>query len=493
MAGLAATETGTWAAAAREFDLAVEIDSTFALAYYELSRVYSGWGRSSDDPKEARDYAEKAWALRDKLGIKDRLRLEAWRQELKRQHKDALATYREMLTRWPDDRQLISNFAQALFYSTQLVELVEFCRETLLLYPDDAVFHGWLAGGLGFLGRFAEALEASRACVRLAPNSVGAWNELGQQFLQMGLPDSAKAALQRSLEISPHNVYAQRYISYCVYYSGDTERAIELQNRILERDDLMRGERIRFLSGHEGTPDLPQLHAERGQFRRALELFDVALPHAGDREMEVIVESRRNRWLLRTGQPEEVMRRSRDLIDRYPRRHLPTYEPLECLGRAQVALDSLAAARSTVAKLFALAEQTGLRSYQQRALKLIAEIALAEGNPEAALVALQEMDQLGIYRSAGLANIEWRESVSRAHRMAGRLEEAARVHEELLGFCRGHALSHYELGQIYEEMNRFDDAEQEYATFLEMWSEADEGLPQVEDARARLVALRARP
>lgn len=47
-------------------------------------------------------------------------------------------------------------------------------------------------------------------------------------------------------------------------------------------------------------------------------------------------------------------------------------------------------------------------------------------------------------------------------------------------------MSHYALGQIYQEMSRPADAEREFARFLEMWSDADEGLPQLVDARERL-------
>jgi hypothetical protein len=66
-------------------------------------------------------------------------------------------------------------------------------------------------------------------------------------------------------------------------------------------------------------------------------------------------------------------------------------------------------------------------------------------------------------------------------------------HRELLRFYGGHALSHYELGQLYEEMSRPRDAAREYAHFLEMWAAADEGLSQLVDARARLIAMESSP
>ena len=53
----------------------------------------------------------------------------------------------------------------------------------------------------------------------------------------------------------------------------------------------------------------------------------------------------------------------------------------------------------------------------------------------------------------------------------------------------GHAISHYELGQVYEQMKRPADAKQEYSKFLAMCSQADAGWPPVEAARKRLAAL----
>jgi tetratricopeptide (TPR) repeat protein len=98
------------------------------------------------------------------------------------------------------------------------------------------------------------------------------------------------------------------------------------------------------------------------------------------------------------------------------------------------------------------------------------------------------MKQQGV-GTGGYVDIDYRAVVARAYRMAGQLDEAAKAHREMLRIYGGHALSHYELGQIYEEMKRPADAKREYAKFLEMWSEADEGLPQLVDARKRLAAL----
>ena len=49
--------------------------------------------------------------------------------------------------------------------------------------------------------------------------------------------------------------------------------------------------------------------------------------------------------------------------------------------------------------------------------------------------------------------------------------------------------SFYKLGRVYEEMGKKDEARKEYAKFLDLWKDADLGLPEVEDARKKLNLL----
>jgi tetratricopeptide (TPR) repeat protein len=160
---------------------------------------------------------------------------------------------------------------------------------------------------------------------------------------------------------------------------------------------------------------------------------------------------------------------------------------LEIRARAAVALGDIDEARAAVDELQPAQEQRGAAALA-KALKVEAQIALAENQPDEALAALDKLGHQGVW-PGGFFDITYREDRARAHRMAGRLDEAAETHKELLKVYGGHALSHYELGHLYEEMNRPADAEREFTRFLEMWSEADAGLPQLVDARERLASL----
>lgn len=488
MAGLLALEKLNKQDAVRELEKAVEIDSTFALAHYELSKIYHTILGGIAQHKLTHDYAEKAWRYRAHLGVKDLLRLEAWREQINGRVEDAIGIYREMLLRWPDDRELLKELCRRLYYYWYFDEALSVSRQGLALYPDEWRFTDWCANSLGLLGRFREALEVQRSYRDQHPEEARAWIGVAWRYIEMALPDSAETASRRALEIDPNHIYPQYHISYCDYYRGNIQRAIETQERILARSDLVAGQRISLLTSNWFTPGLSLLYAESGRFERALEIFEEARRFVSDPEDEILIKLRRNRILLRLGRAEEVLRCARDVAGRSDSRQIlgnAAYSEV----RALVALDSLEAARSAQERILAL-EPTGGRAHLFPQGKIRAEIALAEGDPEAALATLHEMKRREMPQAAGLWNIEWREALARAHRMAGRLDEAAKVHEKMLREYRGHFLSHYDLGQIYEEMGRAADAEHQYEAFLRAWAEADEGLPQVEDAKQRLAKLR---
>jgi tetratricopeptide (TPR) repeat protein len=231
---------------------------------------------------------------------------------------------------------------------------------------------------------------------------------------------------------------------------------------------------------------LALIYAEAGRFNKALGLFEEARKYTSDIEEISRMERNRAYLLLRVGEAREVLDAAKDL-SKYTDSRYALNEAVELRAMALATLDSLEAAKSASAELESLEDSWG-RHAVLMASKVNAEIALTEGNPQEALASLHEMGAAPLC-GLGLFSIEYWEALASAHRMAGRLNEALKAHQEILQLHGGHALSHYVLGQIYEEMDRPADAAHEFTKFLEMWSNADEGLPQVEDAKKRLAAL----
>jgi serine/threonine protein kinase/tetratricopeptide (TPR) repeat protein len=472
-----------------ELERAVSIDSTFALAYYQLSKIHFFILGGAGQHELAQEYAEMAWKYRARLGSRDRMRLEAWREQIYGRVEDALDICREMLLRWPDDRDLLKELSRKYTFYWYFDKGLEIATQGISYYPDDYDFVYRAAACLSFMDRRREALELTRSYAERHAEDAFAWVGVAIRYIELAMPDSAEIAAQRALENDPSSFYAQGIAVDCEYLRGNLEGAIDSCDRLLARDDLLDSQRILILTNIVYYMNLPLLYMEGGQYDKAIEQFEKARQFVSDPGDEISIESNLNRILLRMGHADRVKRWAQAFSERTEDRR--GKKPGEILRiRALVALDSLETARSSYHQYVAdnIENGVGLADlYPQD--KLRAEIALAENDPETAITALGNMKRRGMTYGAGLWYIEWREMLARAYRMAGRLEEAAEVHEDMLREFRSHFISHYELGKIYEEMGRNKDAIDEYERFLEMWSQADEGLPQLEDAKSRLEYL----
>ena len=84
-----------------------------------------------------------------------------------------------------------------------------------------------------------------------------------------------------------------------------------------------------------------------------------------------------------------------------------------------------------------------------------------------------------------------------AQLLAGDYDAARKTYEEGLYLTLGKwlygilwAKSHFKLGEVYEKLGNQDKAIEHTEKFLDMWKDADPGLPEVEDAREALKRLK---
>jgi tetratricopeptide (TPR) repeat protein len=87
--------------------------------------------------------------------------------------------------------------------------------------------------------------------------------------------------------------------------------------------------------------------------------------------------------------------------------------------------------------------------------------------------------------------------LGRAHYKSGDLESARDQFEWItrMTYHRKeygdiYAKSFYMLGRIFEDLGNERKALENYEKFLDLWKNADPGLPEVDDARTRLAAVK---
>ncbi len=478
---LALERPGNEPDAIAELNKAVQLDSTFALAHFRLARAYFDLSGGHSQAGLPRAYAEKAWAHRDRMGIKDRMALEAFREQISNNVPGAIETYREIHSRWPDDLETLKNLTQYSIFYWYFEDALKLSKEGLDLYPDEEAFETYYPASLSWLGRPREALEASLAFVRNDPGNTALQDELCCRYLELGMPDSAEAISRRILRADPDNVEFLAIIADCAYARGDVNRSIELLEQLMKRPDVSDDWRVgRFVVGF--GPGLVQLPLEIGRFHKAFQLLAAAQKCAADTNSV----SFRGLLLTAEGQAEEAAKVARRAIERCGDTPAASWWRY-CLIEALVAADSVAEARSVLADINKRYDNY-IRPTKCLALLSSSTVSLAEGDGEGALKPMRELEKFARPARHGNA-IQYRETLARAYWKSGRLKEAADAYKDLLNVFGGHAISHYELGQVYEQMKRPADAQREYSRFLEMCAQADRGWPPVEDAKLRISRL----
>ncbi len=82
-------------------------------------------------------------------------------------------------------------------------------------------------------GRFAEAAEALRTAIALAPRSAAAHFELGITYKALGLPGEARACFENATRLSPDSTHFQRELANAALAAGRFRQALEAATTVL--------------------------------------------------------------------------------------------------------------------------------------------------------------------------------------------------------------------------------------------------------------------
>lgn len=487
--------------ALQSLERAVELDPQFALAHLYLSDTYYEVGSRT----AGIETLKKAKALSEKTTEKERLYIEAnYAYRIERDSKKRYRVLKELLDRYPKEKD--AHYELGMYFY----------------------------GG----GSYREANREFQRALSLDPNMGAALNMLGYTYSDMGDNEKAIKAFERYAEVMPEDANPLDSIAEQYFMMGDLDKAIENFNAALQiqpdfgcevrlayvyalKQDY--SETMRLIEGFVQWAGTAGYKAETylwmslydfvlGKIEKAfddLNKVDEWANKAGNQLRHASATFTRGWFYYELGnleKSEEYLQRAFNiLLELNPNSKNLQFNYHFSLGLIKTGQGKLDEAKSrleSIRSILAQLERPGDKVLAKlRHDWLHSEILITEGFPDQAIEVYQNIvyppfpsmriDALGPYNLPTL-----RDTLARAYYESGKMDKAIAEYEEKSQFDPEsfdrhliHPRYRYMLAKLYEEKGDMAKAIEHYERFLELWKDADPGLPELEDAKKRLASL----
>jgi tetratricopeptide (TPR) repeat protein len=387
-------------------------------------------------------------------------------------------------------------------------------RQWMSLYPDDT--QALLYHGLGCL-LTEDPEEASRVLsAALGKGDRNPWTFHWAVIAAtaLGRFEEAGVIRENGLSSHPRNPLIAGTAVTIALAKGQLDRALSELNRQhglfpglgldLEYGDilLLSGDFLaaedRYIRAGRSLPEVKVRLARLALAQGRYGLADRLARAGGDPSLVAYVAGRQGRAA------DGIAVAGREPADEGASRSRSKLDGLLIKGALEVQRGDLEAAEATAARL-GETNPDGLEKAKRRALKsLEGLIAAATEQPERAAAELdgavgllsRDVWDFKVMVDTQALTLYW---AARQHESSGDTAKALEFFRRILGLNAGrlthpdlYALSWFSIGKILEAEGNPEEARRSYLKFLDLWKNADPGLSEVEDAKARLAALTPR-
>jgi serine/threonine protein kinase/Flp pilus assembly protein TadD len=484
--GMDLFEKHYWSEADQCFTKAVELDSTYAVAYYRQA-VIDYYFRNY---VAAEAHIDDAMRYADRSGDKIKHYILSLNARLNRDFPKAIEELEYIIEKYPDEKGAYTSLGLLKRFETgELNEAIECFKKVVELDPYQREGYNQLAYAYNDIGEFEKSIWAINKYIEIAPDEANPYDSKGELLALNGKLDEAIASYEKAMELKPG--FARFQLADLHLLRGDYTKAESLyRSAIVDGSSNVRA---------QGRMGLARIPLHQGKFRDAIHKLNVALET--DR-MESVEEG-----LI--------------LVKTWTRSHAEAY-----IGNIKEAADELDAAiesyqeydpgtrdmdfaRAYVAWWYAqLNRRNTADSIVSRLLKSVDNSEYARDSTAYWLgraFVSQESGQIDTAVAYWQKSIKFDPSdfwnqlyLGISLLRTGQLGEAVSTLEKAMEvYSRSRAFfphlsveGHYWLAQAYEASGWTNKAIAQYETFLDIWKNADSGLTAVEDAKARVARLK---
>ena len=467
-----------WEEAKQEFNQAIALDTTFALAYYRLAYAMV---RSIEEG--AKEPIRKAMEYIDRVPEKERYLIQAQNAKIEENIDEAMAKYQEVLKLYPEEKVALFEVADYSYHKTDYLSAKKYLEKVLTIDPTFERGLQYIIRTYRGMNQYDKMLEYAKQYVATAP-SEDAYFELGQAYNLRGEFNEAIQTYEQALGLFPTSTMPIVEKGNTYVFKEDYEKAEAEFRKLLQKPRPLSDTR-------DGYANLGILYAYLGQYRETVKLVDkiieIDMKLADSTDLATryaekafwFVAGRNDRR-----QAEKAIEKGLEL------KHAANWLFYKNLFWTYLRMDkhenAFSIAKSQLSTTLAFLD-----------VVVRAHVHQAKGEYEAAIRDFQIL----IQRGGQSFKVETGYDLARCYFESGQTERAIeaiqtaqRVYIHYLGgaphlraafYPRGF----YLLGKIYEKKGDTELAIENYEKFLNLWENADEDLPELMDAKARLAKL----
>ena len=487
--------------ARRFFEKAVELDPNFAAAYQWLGRTYFYLGDSNAGIKAI----EKAKALSEKATERERLYIEAaYALRIEKNKEKYIDILKLMAKKYPKEKQV--HFYLAGYYSSKKLQsqAIEEYNKALELDPQWGNAYDNL--GYVYIGSWEldKALECFNKYASIMPGEADPISSISTLYFHMGKLDEAIAKFKEVLEIK-HDFSNEYVIAYFYAMKEDYSETMKWIDQFISKAPSTGKKSEGYLWKGFYRYWLGSLDQSISDFTRAAELAEevgnISMQMQSERmkgwiyyergKLELSLEHFKRWFNLYKYHVSQVM-----LANVYNSFYLGLVELKQ--GRINSSKSRLDEMKSIIPKLDPGDKEVMI--YRQD--YLAGEVFLAEKSFGKAISILEKSKPLQesylwdtgsiIYNIVNQKGI-----LARVYLQKGELNKAIAEYERLITFNPNSKSKHlvnprnyYRVAKLYEEKGQKAKAIEHYEKFLDLWKDADPGIPEIEDAKKRLAGLK---
>jgi len=435
---------------------ALELDPDFALAHAELGMKYYIGGNRGDGEM----HFQKALSLLGRLTTRERLWIRAIVEDWRGNRDQGIQNYKAYLAEYPDDSGARYRLGYAYLLSGQQALGVEAFKRVIDIDKDSAGAYINLASCLSGLKKNEEALANYQKAFSLSPElSTGLYvnQEYGFLLVRMGKIQEARQAFENMIAQPDNSLKAKGYrsLGLLLMYQGKYGSAQDSLKEAINLNKILKY-KLSELRDH-------LFLAMNFRMKRQYEAFEKEMKAVDAIQEEIKLDPV---FIFKIGK---------------------IYARLNRLKEAGQLLEIL---KTRIGDVLAVSGINRSNQSDQESFHLL--------NGEIALARRQYEEAIGSFgMAASLGDNQLEDSLAFAYSKSGNLEKSIEKYEEflktdVLGYEGQElwVLAHYQLGRLYEQKGESAEAGKYFELFLDIWKDADPGIPEVEDARKRLADLK---